>query len=73
MSKNLLTCQNPRADSWKYIRVKQIPILEPSGVGLREALVPRHTSSKLKLKFVSYKSIGRNCVNAINIYAFKYS
>ena len=57
MSKNLLTCQNPRADSWNYIRVKRIPILEPSGVGLREALLPRHASSKLKLKFISYESI----------------
>ena len=57
MSKNLRTCQNPRADSWNYIRVKRIPILEPLGVGLREALLPRHASSKLKLKFVTYESI----------------
>ena len=57
MSKKPWTCQNPRADSWNYIRVRRIPILEPSGVSLREALLPRHASSKLKLKFVTYESI----------------
>ena len=46
MSKNLLTCQNPRADSWNYIRVKRIPILEPSGVGLLKELLPRNDEQR---------------------------
>ena len=46
MSKNQQTCQNPSTDSWNNIRVKRIPILEPSGVGLLKELLLRNDEQR---------------------------